>query len=362
MSSTPLRGQTVLLLAALTALLLAVLGVQSRRIEYRINAMAVFDITQSMNVEDVRLAGKPASRLALAREAVRHSLARLPCGSRLGYGVFTEYRTLILFLPIEVCANRQPLDDALNLISPRMAWSGNSEIAKGYLSGLRLLKRQFGVATDSAEPGSMNSELLGRIESGAKPGGPAPALVFMTDGHEAPPVNPKLRPRYDGKPGESPAVLVGVGGEAPQPIPKFDPYGRALGVWNADEVAQRDVYSEGRGSDQSDKLVDADAPAPTTPAEQAAFARQSGAEHLSSLRADYLRLLAAESGAQYLRLTDVDRLLPQLTEAGLSQPIEVLASWDRAAAITGLTALLLFYAAPVCSRIFPRSARAGYRS
>ena len=58
--------------------------------------LVIFDITQSMNVTDYQLGEAPASRLAYAREATRRALRDLPCGSRVGWGAFAEYRSLLL--------------------------------------------------------------------------------------------------------------------------------------------------------------------------------------------------------------------------------------------------------------------------
>ena len=66
----------------------------------RFDHVVVLDITQSMNVQDESLDGKPASRLAYAKQALRQALLQLPCGSRIGWGVFTEYRSFLLFEPV----------------------------------------------------------------------------------------------------------------------------------------------------------------------------------------------------------------------------------------------------------------------
>ena len=79
----------------------------------RFDHVIVLDITQSMNVQDESLDGKPVSRLAYAKQALREALLRLPCGSKVGWGVFTEYRSFLLFEPVEVCAN---LSELLSLI------------------------------------------------------------------------------------------------------------------------------------------------------------------------------------------------------------------------------------------------------
>ena len=84
--------------------------------------LVVFDITQSMNVEDYELDGAPVSRLTYMRAAVRRTLHELPCGSRVGWGVFAEYRTLVLLAPIEVCGNYNDLLASLERIDGRMRW------------------------------------------------------------------------------------------------------------------------------------------------------------------------------------------------------------------------------------------------
>ena len=193
----------------------------------RFEQVIVLDVTQSMNVADQQLDGKPVSRLAFAKQALRDSLLRLPCGSKVGWAIFTEYRAYLLFAPIEVCANLSELRSTLAQIDGRMAWSGNSEIAKGVHSAIGIAR-----------------QLPGR-----------PSLVFVTDGHEAPPLNPRLRPAFDDKPGEVPGLIVGVGDLRASPIPKTDPQGFPLGFWGADEVMQTDPYSQGRGGSVAGEVM-----------------------------------------------------------------------------------------------------------
>lgn len=155
----------------------------------------VLDITQSMNVTDYQLEGKPVSRLSYAKHALRQLLLELPCGSKVGWGVFTEYRSFLLIAPQLVCENLTELRSTLDNIDGRMAWTGNSEVAKGLFSGI-------GIARQLPDK---------------------PSLVFVTDGHESPPVNPQHRPVFNDKPGVVQGLIVGVGGLRPFPIPKFDP-------------------------------------------------------------------------------------------------------------------------------------------
>lgn len=269
--------------------------------------VVVLDVTQSMNVEDTSLDGKPASRLAFARRALHEALAELPCGSKLGWAIFTEYRTYLLYTPVEVCANRAELRASLAGIDGRMAWSGNSEIAKGLHSSIVVAK---------ALPSR-------------------PSVVFVTDGHESPPLNPRHRPRFDDKPGEVAGVVVGVGETKPSPIPKLDPLGRRLGFWAADEVAQVDPRSLGRGgSVGQEAMVEEGSPPPT-----AGLGATPGSEHLSGLREPYLKLLAGENGLAYHRLRDTAGLVRALREPATARPVQV--QGDLRLPLTALAALLL---------------------
>ena len=274
--------------------------------------VVVLDVTQSMNVADMPApeAGPdaaPQSRLARSRHLLLHSLARLPCGSRLGLAIFTEYRSLLLLAPMEVCENYRELKSTLASIDTRMAWSGNSEVAKGLYGALR---------TAATLPSH-------------------PAVVFMTDGHEAPPVNPRHRPSFDGKPGEIAGLVVGVGGDQPLPIPRRDPAGRPIGTWGADDVMQVDPRSLGRGGSQGGEALVED----TTPVAPMPGATP-GREHLSTLREDYLKLLARETQLGYHRLRDPDGLLHALTAPALAHEVASRTSLRWPASLLALALLL----------------------
>ena len=267
----------------------------------------VLDVTQSMNVTDQRLEGRPVSRLVYAKHALHRSIQQLPCGSKLGWAIFTEYRSYLLLTPIEVCANRAELRSSLASIDSRMAWSGNSEIAKGVHSAWLIAK---------ALPGT-------------------PSIVFITDGQEAPPLDPRHRPRYDDKVGEVSGLIVGVGELTPSPIPKSDPAGRPLGFWGADEVAQVDPRGLGRGgSVEAEKFADESGGAVET-----GLGAVPGAEHLSALREAYLRLLASQSGLGFHRLRDVEAFSEALRAPPLARQIQVRG--DLRLALVGLALALL---------------------
>lgn len=314
-------GDHALLAAAALALVVCLFHPGWRAERDRFDHIVVLDITQSMAVQDELIDGRPASRLNFAKHALRESLLRLPCGSRVGWGVFTEYRSFLLFEPVEVCANLSELRATLAHIDGRMAWSGNSEVAKGLHGGIEIAR-----------------QLAGK-----------PSLVFITDGQEAPPLDSRRRPSFDDKPGEVSGLIVGVGDLRPSPIPKSDPSGRPLGFWGADEVAQIDPFGRSRGGSlDAERMSDGGVAAPAVPE----LGATPGSEHLSALREPYLRLLGRERGLGFLRLDSPNALAQALTASTLARPTPVRADGRMAFALLALLALSLRYAPPWARRLF----------
>ena len=284
--------------AALTAVaLLAPHPVLPRRV---FDGVVVLDITQSMNTLDTLVDGQPTSRLALAKARLHRALAELPCGARVGWGVFTEYRSYVLLLPLEVCAHYAELSATLDRIDNTMAWAGGSEVSKGLMSALR-------IAAHIPEQ---------------------PAIVFFTDGHEAPPLRDDFAPVVPDDATNPHGLIVGVGGDALRPIPKFDPTGHPVGVWGPDDVVQAPPQ-----------------PGWVEQAEPAQHERKVtvGTEHLSSLKQTHLRQLATLAGLRYVRLepsTDVAELLQDDQAARTrSVPVDVRMPLEVAALLLLVLAL-----------------------
>jgi mxaL protein len=289
--------------AALLALALAVPRLSLPGASW--NHVVMVDITQSMNAVDMPWQRASVSRLEFVRRSLHDAVGALPCGSRLGLGVFTEYRSLLLLTPVEVCANYDELLAVIDRIDGRMAWAGASEVARGVFSAVGVV--------------------------GALPG--APSLIFVSDGHEAPPRRPDADVSPEQRPLNLRGVLAGVGGDTPVPIPKFDVDGHRIGVWEADEVMQTDPFSLGRtvgGARQS--LVDGDG----KPLQALAG---SGNEHLSSLKEDHLRALSQGTGLAYRRIDSAAAMSAVLRDPALAQT--VTAERDVRAMPTALALLLV---------------------
>ena len=140
------RRDTTLLSAALLLLVLALLRptlpVQRDIYTY----LLVVDITQSMNSEDMQLAGQPASRIAWTRHLMHDAIAAMPYGSRVGVSLFAGVMVSTIFHPIEVCANFDAIQDSVAHLEWREAWHGNSRLQFGMLSTAAALKVSAGTS------------------------------------------------------------------------------------------------------------------------------------------------------------------------------------------------------------------------
>ena len=284
----------LLLRGAALAVLVAGLAAPPRIVQRPVfDVLAVVDITGSMNVRDQRLDGAEASRLAMEKRALRHLLASLPCGSRLGVAIFVEKQPFLLFEPVETCGNFSALDEEIAAIDWRMGWDSESHIAEGLLSAMKIAS---GLGAD---------------------------LVFMTDGQETPPLWWNGGgPSFAAARGSAHGVIVGVGGYAFSPIPKFDKYGREIGVFKPGDV----------------------------PVEKAGMF--VGHEHLSAVDEPHLRALASSSGLTYLHLEGPDALLPALEKfAPVRQlPQQVGIAWMFA--LVSLALLAASFAQPDGPKFF----------
>lgn len=276
----------------------------SRQVALR-DILLVVDITRSMNTRDM----DGHSRLDAVREVLPEVLARLPCGSRAGLAVFTERRTLTFIEPVEICANYAALTGSIKALDWRMAWEGDSMIARGLLH-----------ARDRAEA-------LGAD------------LVFVTDGQEAPPLPYAGPPPFHGEPGRVGGVIVGAGGLTPAPIPRFDRDGREIGFYRPEDVQQAPARIGAPPADAAERPGYHPRNNPYGEADLA------GEEHLSGLRADYLRERAGIMGLGYVTLSDGPALLAKEIAASTHARQEVrpvsVAAFPAALALACLIASYL---------------------
>lgn len=266
--------------------------------QQRLNVLFVVDITGSMNVRDYRDGGRPQSRLDRVKRTVTELIARMPCGSRAGLAVFSERRPFLMLAPMDACENFAPLAATVAELDWRMAWEGDSRIAAGVFAAIDLAR-------------SLGAD-----------------LVFFSDGQESPPLPASGGPVFEEGATKVRGLLVGTGGRALSPIPKFDDEGREIGF-----LAESDVEQESRFG-----LPPAGAERrPGYDARNAPFGAQAahGTEHLSSVREAHLQSLARSTGLGYAYLDErgnpLEALLRHATPDSAPAALE-LRPWFAAAA------------------------------
>ena len=316
------RAHDTSLLALVLALVALAIGfthptLSLQRLVHR--QLVVFDITQSMNVVDSPNVPDAPTRLKFARDSALSAIAAMRCGSEVGIGIFSGHRTLVLFAPVEVCRHYGDIAASVRSLDWRMAWKARSEVAKGLHSAL------------------ISVNALGEDVS----------VIFVTDGHEAPPINPKRPPRYRGTAGRVRGAVAGVGGEIPRPIPKLDATGQRRGFFKHNEVMQVDPSSLGR----TGSSVSGEAMAGVNQLE----VRQriaAGTEHLSSLKDAYLRELSAGLGLLYAPISSPHDLLELLEHQALSVGRPANMELRHALAAIALTLIAIVYAKRPLARAF----------
>lgn len=236
----------------------------------------VVDITQSMNAKDMRWGGEDVTRLDYTKHLLHDTVATMPCGSRVSLAFFAGFSTAALYMPIEVCANYAAIQDTINQMEWRMAWSGNSRIREGVGSISRLLRSM-------SEPAQ---------------------VIFFTDGNEAPLLhafNTRDLSNFQGGRGW---LFVGIGGDKGVPIPKLDEDNKVIGFWSAENfqlqpgVAQ--ISQQNMGAREDNVAV------------------SESDRHQSKLDEKYLQELTKEINADYLRgdsLLKLKRAMAELKPA-----------------------------------------------
>jgi len=303
MTFTALRDAKFWVLAGAFALVLAALFVPEIERQRQVyDLIAVVDITGSMNTRDSTVDGKPATRLEASRRVLQKLLTEVPCRSRLGLGVFTERRTFLLINPVEVCANFAALEGAIGGLDWRMAWEGDSYVTKGIYDAIAI---------------------AASLKSG---------LIFLTDGHEAPPLPASGVPEFEGKAGEVTGLVVGVGGKGMSPIPKYNDDGQEVGSWAATDVPHDNrVGAPPKGAENLPGYHPKWAPFGS--------AAPLGEEHLSSVRAEHLKAVAARTGLAYAEIAESPDLIGPLRPAARTRSIAIAS--DVSAFPAGLALALL---------------------
>ncbi|MDO9205741.1 vWA domain-containing protein [Methylotenera sp.] len=255
--------ETVLYLCAAAFLLLALIKPEIQLKQEVHNYLLIADVSQSMNAEDMKVNNLPVSRLVYTQYLMREVVKTSPCGTYVSVGAFSAENVALLFMPLEVCANLDIINDTIDHLEWRMSWSGNSRIT-------------FGVKAAEATFDYLN----------------IPAqMLFFTDGDEAPKANSINKLDLSGVRIGKNVIFVGVGGHEPSPIKRFNANNEFVGYWGTDAAADTGAV----GANYADASKDDPDPV---------VAYSEFDRYLSKQEADYLKGLATDIKGQYVEGLD----------------------------------------------------------
>lgn len=220
--------------------------------------MLVADISQSMNVVDTTLNGKPATRAEYMRYMMKRVVASMPCGTSVSIGLFAGVSVAAMYRPLEVCQNYDAIQDTITHLDWRTAWSGNSRIRNSMPNLARTL-RSF---PQSAQ------------------------VVFFTDGEEAPKLHVFNTQDLTNFQGGTDWLFVGIGSDKGTPIPKLDSENQLIGYWSGESFAMQPgiaQISEANIGVRDDNVASAESD-----------------RYLSKLDEQYLKDLAKEINGMYV--------------------------------------------------------------
>jgi mxaL protein len=252
------RYETALYFVAAILLVLAIVKPEIQLKQAVHNYLLIADVSQSMNAEDMKLDNLPVSRLRYTQRLMKETVKSSPCGTYISVGVFSAENVALLFMPLEVCANIDIINDAIDHLQWRMAWSGNSRIT-------------FGIKAAEATLDYLNAPTQ---------------MLFFTDGDEAPKANSinKLD-LSDVRIGEH-LIFVGIGGHEPFPVKRFNANNQFVGYWGTDAAADTGAV----GANYADASKDDPDPV---------VAYSEFDRYLSKQESEYLKNLAGEVKGQY---------------------------------------------------------------
>ena len=261
------RRDIALLSAALLLLMVALFNpkIPVKRDIY--SYILVADISQSMNTVDKTLNGRPVSRMVFMQDLMHRLVGELPCGTNVSMSVFAGVSVAALYTPIEVCEDFDAINDTIDHLDWRTAWSGNSRV-RASMTTLAKTIRSF----------------------------PEPAqVVYFTDGEEAPKLHVFNRTDLTAFQGGEDWLFVGIGSDAGTPIPKFDEHNQLIGYWSGDSFAMQPgiaQISESNLGVRDDNV-----------------AGGTSDRYLSKLDEEYLKELSKEVNGLYVRGNNVHDVL-----------------------------------------------------
>lgn len=246
------------------ALLLCLLAMYNPTLQFKksiTSYMFLVDVSQSMNAEDLVVGDSPITRINYTKMLLKQIIDKSDCGSFFSINIFVADNVANIIEPVEKCNNYDELMDTINKLEWRMAWKGNSRIT-------------FGIKSAAKMQDSLNFPSK---------------ILFFTDGDEAPKVNAINRVNLDDFNLGEELIFVGVGGDTPVPVKRYNSRNMYVGYWGSDIY---DSLPGATGSRNSDSGKDEPDPS---------VASADYERYLSKLYEEYLISLSEQIKSQYIK-------------------------------------------------------------
>ena len=246
------------------ALLLCLFAMYNPTLQFKksiTSYMLLVDVSQSMNAEDLVVEDSPITRINYTKILLKQIIDKSDCGSFFSINIFLADNVANIIEPVEKCNNYDELMDTINKLEWRMAWKGNSRIT-------------FGIKSAAKMQDSLNFPSK---------------ILFFTDGDEAPKVNAINRVNLDDFNLGEELIFVGVGGDTPVPVKRYNSRNMYVGYWGSDIY---DSLPGATGSRNSDSGKDEPDPS---------VASADYERYLSKLYEEYLISLSEQIKSQYIK-------------------------------------------------------------
>jgi len=262
----------------------------------------VIDITQSMNVVDMKINSKPASRLDYTKQMLRDTVSALPCGTKAGIGIFSGAHVVTLYVPIDVCNNFSSIQDTLDHIDWRSAWTADSRVRESLLSAAI-------VVNNLAEPAQ---------------------VVYFSDGEEAPKLHSYNTRDLSTLQSADGWLLIGIGSLQGGAIPKFNEKNQLLGYWSHESMQLAPGAAPIAAAGLLKRTRD--------------IAENANDRYISKLSEDSMQALAKEVSATYLRGDSLQSLQSAMKKQNPARKEWALFSIESIlAALAGLLLLAAYF-------------------
>ena len=286
--------------------LLCLLAINNQTVQLKksiTSYMLLVDVSQSMNAEDLLVKDSPVTRIEYTKLLLKNIIDKSSCGSFFSINIFVADNIANIIEPVEKCKNYDELMDTISKLEWRMAWKGNSRIT-------------FGIKSAAKMQDSLNFPSK---------------ILFFTDGDEAPKVNAINRVNLDDFNLGEELIFVGIGGNVPVPVKRYNSRNMYVGYWGSDIY---DSLPGATGSRNSDSGKDEPDPS---------VASADYERYLTKLYEDYLISLSEQIKSQYIKGELSDTFTKKILDNRPHQKIQSDFQLERPAVFIGLLLIVALH-------------------